>query len=1255
MVNEVNNGHNFTLNEFVTLANSTQNQNKELRIRKTTNVLSNKKLGFIAKTFGSTHKNSNISVNRAFIYSLKHEQKYLCIADKIDSLFTAKSMNQALTPNKVKATITTVDNILSKYETASNLANMAAENGLIAEGNDQSEFKNFVFDYLKKNPETNLSAQDFTAATTLEQKKAQISVLTDILSSFFEKTHAFENSPNFTLTDLQCNDAEKKNSIMNLLKNAVFYDNDHNKNTYTYFLKVNDNDLENLQGSPFNAFNGVQQKRIKSEFETKFNQDTDQFYLNEFSKEDIDKLDATLKKLNSQNEETPHLKKSAINLIGTLGRNIQEDLPDMDAVTRTKIMENFCKNVLDAFPNPVDPYELTAFLKTSYAESIIKNELIKEDNVSIFQKYDMSAEVGFNIIHNSDFGAKLREDIKEFKNHNDIKNLMTREISEFFKQNAYSLKILNTDSYVTQKNVQINNQQNNVVTRDLRQNVINAAVITKHISDILNSDQPQSPDLLLNSFIALNHQVKDLSGAETTKILDDVINNSITTRSDANGVEFLDEEEVLAILRKNRDNFDTLIRNIHSAAKDPKNAPIAKFLNETSALVEGFYNRCIINASEDKNFILDSTTTDEKYRGVYLKTTQGIPEPPPLEQINENGMQKAEANKLNFNASRMDIIVAEQRLNSNEKYQELSSKEKANIVDLMNKTSCDNIDFLYQVSHESLVYNTFTKGFKTLRIPGDSAYHHLNDLSDVGQRIKSVAKKTGIDIGSIRDFFIKSVIANSSREELETFYTELTNPRNVTEYEVLNTLSTKEMYEIARQGIAKGAKNMAEVYDMATSKSAEQIQISLNFANELKGALEEHLNKEKTGSLYNPGRQIPFTEVIADDLYQDELLGKFPNTVTKLDTSLAANKVQLNDKEMTVFTNFFNKLRIPGNSTIGDLSKDDSFEVKYKSINKGPDNRNKDLTAFFGKNTLVLLYAPYAKEICDLCSKTNNNPTPEQIWNLIHGGNAPENLTYDNLNEKMLMSLCAQTEAYGKMIGRDIDPSTMHLFFGYSGVPVFRYFEKMKDIATQDVTFSVADQKTSTGLFEELTNDNYRHGEENYGFGMDFHRARLPFGAYDPNKSRAEQDGITITVINNNETVTFSRKELMAHEDKHIEKNDHPYINKMVAHIDGLCKTKEQLAMVGTLTTQSTNTAFLTLHNYYREVAGGVLEHAANDFVITREGDNINVKIKSKPGTKYNYFVEYVVTPDGKSTIKEGTITLPKVGTLVGRGEEPYT
>jgi len=299
------------------------------------------------------------------------------------------------------------------------------------------------------------------------------------------------------------------------------------------------------------------------------------------------------------------------------------------------------------------------------------------------------------------------------------------------------------------------------------------------------------------------------------------------------------------------------------------------------------------------------------------------------------------------------------------------------------------------------------------------------------------------------------------------------------------------------------------------------------------------------------------------------------------------------------------------------------------------------------------MYSPYAKELCELCNQTNNNPSAEQIWSVIHGGNAPADLTLDNLNEKLLYSLCSQAEAYGKLIGRKINLQMISFDFIYSGVPIFKFFDKMKDIGTNDVTFNLADQKLADGFFPKLDNDIYKYGADNYGFGLDFSRGRIPFGAYNPNMSSAEQEGMTITVNNNNETVKFTRKELMAHENKDFSDKYHPYINNMVKHIDGLCVSKGQLASVGTITTQACNMVLKFISQYYKDISGKTDEHPANDYIITKNGDNISVKLLSKPEAKYKYYLDFNVGPNGEITLNEGSLTLPKVSTLIYPGEPP--
>ncbi len=1258
MVNEVNNGHNLTLTDFENLANNVQNQNEEVRIRKSNGLLSNRKLGFFSRNFGSTHKNSNISVNRAFINSLKNDPKYAGITDKIETLFSTQNLEKALTPGKIKSTIDTVDNLLTKYETATNLTNNAVECGLISDaGNDKTDFKNFVFEYLKQNPDTRLSLQDFTEATTLEEKKAQINILSDILSSFYEKNQALENSPNYNLTDAQCSDPEKKKSIMNLLNNSGLLTLEHDKKNLKDLFRIKDSELKDIQGSPFNAFNDIQQKRIKSIFGTRFEKGTDNIDLALFNKEDIDKLNSTLQSLTKNHRATAAFKRNIVNMIGLVAKGILDEFPDTDNDTKTKAMDNICKIITDAFPNNPENRKLLDSFKVVYAESLLEKKLIKVDGKEICEKYNIDPEVGIALIEHSDFGTKLKKEIGLLSKRDAIAEHFTRELDAFLKENAYILDEALTEAPVTKEEVNTNGKVEEVITKDLRKEYVNSQVIANEIGKLLRKDNPQKNELLLNSFISLNNQLKNLSNNDANKLLDSLIENHVTSEYSNGTFTGLEQDDILNLLRDNRENFDAVIKNLKTAANDPKNAAIADFLQETALLVESFYNRSIISSEENlfKTAVLDPETTDPKFQGVYLQATKGIQNDAPVNENNVAPEQKEKSNKINLNASPADIIFAEQRLRTEDKFKDLLEKTKVNAIDLMRKTSCDNLELIVAIAKDDVIYKDFVSGFETLRKPNDSSFHHLQNFSRLGKHVKEVAKDSGLDIDDIREFFVHSNIVSSSKEELESFYSIFTAPENVVEYEVMNTQSTKEIAAMSEKGLAEGAKNLTEILENSQNKSPEYVQIALNFANQLKAGIEKNLNKESTGRLYDYNNKVPFTKVPFDDLYVDELLQIFPNAVTELDTKLAANKVQLDDKEMKTFTDFFNSLKLPGNKTVGELSKKDSFEIKYKSIEKGPDNQDKFLTETFDKSALIFMYAPYAKEIAELCNQTNNKPTPEQIWGIIHGGNAPEGLTLENLNEKLLSSLCAQTQAYGKMTGLALTASNMDWIFKSHGVPVFKFFEKMKDIAHNDVTFNFEDQKTGSGFFAEADSSNYKNGEENYGFALDFIRSRMPPGAYDPNKTRAEQEGSTITVINNNETVKYSRKEMMAHENTKFEEKHHPYIDGIVKHIDGLCKSKEQLAMVGAITTQITNRLTWSAHMYYKDISGGTLEHVANDYIVTKEGDNINVKLSSKPGAPYKLYVEYEVRPDGTATIKAGSVTLPKLSTQIARAESSYS
>ena len=150
------NTRNYTLDNFLDLAARSDN-NAELRIRKSNQELSNTPLGFISRNFGSTHANSNIQANHAFMRALTSDPRYVVIANQLRATLAPSMItSNALTPAKITSAMNVAENMAATYQEGLDVAQKMNEFKIFPESLNQ-EFANFLIKYKAQNPDFSLN------------------------------------------------------------------------------------------------------------------------------------------------------------------------------------------------------------------------------------------------------------------------------------------------------------------------------------------------------------------------------------------------------------------------------------------------------------------------------------------------------------------------------------------------------------------------------------------------------------------------------------------------------------------------------------------------------------------------------------------------------------------------------------------------------------------------------------------------------------------------------------------------------------------------------------------------------------------------------------------------------------------------------------------------------------------------------------------------------------------------------------------
>ncbi|MBQ7739424.1 MAG: hypothetical protein IJT59_07215, partial [Desulfovibrionaceae bacterium] len=552
----------------------------------------------------------------------------------------------------------------------------------------------------------------------------------------------------------------------------------------------------------------------------------------------------------------------------------------------------------------------------------------------------------------------------------------------------------------------------------------------------------------------------------------------------------------------------------------------------------------------------------------------------------------------------------------------------AQISQMIETLKCTDYKLLYDVRG---IGNTIGSTLGSLHKTGDYAsaqIHYLVDLQQMGAHLNSLnANYSEHSPNELMKLHMDMFIAAHTDEQLAKVLDGLTSKESKLFLDVLATHATKEA--VALQG--------------AKSEKLEVIWQVFGALPYLADKIAEKLGREKPGPLLSDSEKTILDLPKQNMRLAEELVEQFSTHLNLFDGKMFMIKADLDSAKYERLKNFYSQLKLPAGAnqprTVGEAKIENYF---YANIEDADDDQT-----MWNVEHLAVMFAFHAKELDALLDASGGNPTPQALWGVLHGGEAPQNLSMDNFVEKLMQRTVEEVNTYAKMINAKMvyPDAFINLSYTVVGISPNMLLQKFSKVAHEDVTISMNDQLLRHGLFHLSGSMAYKNGDHAYGFGYDFPRAIMPLG-----ENRKDGEGCKISVVVNGQEKVFTQKEykeFTKEEEKQGRKYgegqlDHPYMQQIVNAVRPLCHSDEQLASVGLCTTQAVQQALRNPKNFYKDVSGRAFEHTALDHRIEPLDDgNVKVTVTEKPGAFFKFSMEIVVDKEGKITMNKGEVTYP--------------
>lgn len=1179
------NSHNLTLDDFKRIASESQDK-AEIRIRKSDGTLSNTPLGFISRNIGFAHSQSNNEVTLAFWSALISNEKYASVSSNLrGTLASMVKHGTALTPSKINEAIKLADNLLNAHNKAKAVTEKAVENALknkVITSAQVESFKKFSQDvafkhiYAKNDfievDKDGNSVDDFVDNEKTFLKK----VLTDYYSSRDPDYLASGNAFGMDVSEFR-NEAEVK-KVNDFLRKLI---------PDLTGEKARERVIEYINGAMFATGNEELPKGSKSisdlfKLAANVNDPACISALKILPKEELDKISACMLKKG----ESPERIRENLNKILVAVNNFSN--ANAEFKDNMYFFGKKLSHAVDAFTK----YYEKSSVPTTTALYTISKELAID---SFIEDID---DVTFGLplceeLHLQPYAVKAL--LLHPENRNALIEGYKNESVDFYSYIKEKL------SELASKNTQFLRQFSNA---DMSTDMIpSACVVGTYIDRVIKELLKNEPDgfVILDNVKAVEEIVEkfSLNSKQSAAVLNEVIKILFLALGIDDRHKLLSEQTQIYMLTMYKDLFEIKKNGADLTQQDKKD--IEKIDEVLLAILN------ILTARLDENEIVDPASVQPSGNNSELRESL-------LDHI-------PNSKKIKRNASDTELYSAQQAiLNS----PELTENKKKTAINLIKLTRCADIAFIKGFVDVNDNLEAILDVFKS------NSQQKLNNvvlqLLAFGEKLLNTETLlAGYSKEEIADFYFDAIIALCDQKDLENLNGGLRDQLTKAILEIINTLQAKE------KQTDPSALNLASHLKFGYS---DAVDVLLNNINKLGDKVAAKLNLQNPQPLFDPEAKRYPGELPYQDNLPDAFAKLFRLSFKPFDKVMVGFN-ELSQEKKDEVKDFIYKLKVPVSDkeplkNAGAYGENKIFDYSYVNEN------GEAVDGFWRLEDMMRLVGLKAKELSELLDQSAGNPTPQQVWGVLHGGQAPADLNFDNLLNKLAVQFNEEIEALGNLLGKKhFDPFLIFGSLNLVGVNITDYIKKLSTADKEDIVFELSEQKGGQGVFpvDNINGCGFKNGSNDFGFGLDFPRAINPQGV-------TSDEGCKITLqTGNNKEKVFTQKESWSTK----ELNDNrKYISNMVKEIrEGLGNiSDQQLSGVGFCITQGIQSLLHEAPVLYFKVAVGT-EHTALDHTIRKlDNGKIQVTVKEKPGTAFfKFHMVMEVDENGKINCKEGKIT----------------
>ena len=1197
---------NYTLNQFTELA-AKSNDNQELRIRKSNQELSNTPLGFISRNVGSTHAQSNTAVTEAFKHAIQNDPRYAGLADKLAAtLDTSLPPNEPLTPAKVKQAVNTANQMLKANLQANSAARMLSACDVIPKSLE-GEFKSFVENYLTTHKDVDLPAILAKDEGNLTDKQLSLSGP--------EKEKAlvkFDSEQGDKLAKILTEFlSQPGREVTSLMKIPEQYRSDDSAKTDAFakliFKHADDFSAAGMQShmksGPANAgepLGAAFKRNLDAKINWTVGTITSSSELNHFnllSAKDLAKIDAALSEKPMKDLKTRASLLKGMHEALMQFVNAHPEFKTPGAKESAELSLLVYKLCAGAVQENASQEGMRDICFSHMFERLLTADTLKAGDKSMFEHLGISPEIGLKMLSQPASHAELLGAVKklgQFRTSEQILQTVTAKASEILTANQATLQKLNG------------------LPADLQDAAVKLAF---PVQDLLSriADRNTSKPQLLDKFNALAAMMADpgMPDSLRARAFSEVV------RALAGGTA----GEIVVLATRNQHALEELLGQIYAIGAD-KNQPqvVRDACKQTAELMNAlhFALNSALKAADPNRLDLPPLQPQAVQRND--PGDSGIDDPERAALLAKLGFQQTKP--VQRDASPAEIFAAMQQLDADPQFPYLRDEVKAKMEEL----GCADYKLISDMCASA---KKAIQGYAS-GDPND-LYNFLLQLDSMGKSAIDFQKKyPGYDTSDLRQLFTDFALSYLTPEQKATVFGNLTSDVNRDFLAVVNHQIKLEK-EIPDNVLAN--------YSESQKRAQEAARSGLSMLERLTNTLGRELGREVPAPLFDPNSTKRLYDLPFETRFGNAFCDTFPKSSGSIEHALFDMKIDLSTEKKDQLRHFLNGLKVPSQgegkpTNIGAYGVNNDFEVQFT------DAKGEEQEYSWNSRNFAILAAFKAEELSTLLDQTNGNPSAGQLWQVLHGGNAPADLTMDNFVEKYMSATVQEIHAYGLMIGsKNMNPDFfIQLCLDTAGLSPAKLLEKFANVQHEDVVITIGDQQGKKGFFfEKLNGQEYWDGFHHYGFDNDSTRAKMPPGSTDNGSTECCKIAVT---DDQGKEVVFTQQQYFNTEKSKREE----YLQSIVDAADKICANKKQLGTVGACTTQVLQMGLRYAGTIYRDVTGGAAEHTALDHYISKlPNGNVQVKVTEKPGSLLKFNMQFEVDQEGIARMTEGSITYPSL------------